>query len=285
MKHIIKAISAALAALLLTAVLAGCSLAEALAEPVMTIVSEILSDGAAPETVFPSGYEPETVRPDGPDEPDAPSGVNTPFPDDGELLAQFRGLFEAWQSVEDELFGLDVDWDTPYLRLYATEDAANRFVQEPPVKLALWSDFSVVSTADMQTDEGLWIDGAMASLYPVSGVSDVSEVYDRLALSLDESLFADRLEYDLVQFDGVVYMVRGGRGYGGGKFDPESAVVTVSSGTTREVTLYGEWFSQPVFAKLTLAHRDDGRLIITEADVIVDEGEEDVASDSEEAAG
>lgn len=269
MKRSIRILSAVLAALFLTASLGSCSLSEMLEEPVMIIVSEILSDGEPSVTEIPDDDPPETVLPD---ETEAPDDAIVLFPEDSELLAECRALFDAWQSVDNETFGLDVDWDTRYLRLYATEDAANGFVQEPPVKLALWSDFSVVSTANMQTDEGLWIDGTMSDLYPVRGVSDLSEIYDRLAAMLDESLFSVSLSYDLEQFDGVVYMIRGGRGYGGGSYDYDTACVVGRSETTREISVVGEEYGENIAVFLTISRRDDGSLFVSSARIAKPKG-------------
>lgn len=109
---------------------------------------------------------------------------------------------EYMQSCEQELFGADVDFDSTYVALYTYENEEYNFEK--------------LMSANEELPEGYVEDPAAALYYPVTNFSSIQELKANAQNYILDAKIPnlDLLEYDFLEFDGGLYLCRGGRGYG-----------------------------------------------------------------------
>jgi hypothetical protein len=133
------------------------------------------------------------------------------------LQAELIPWTDVVASCMEETFGADADFTQGYTRLYATEEDANAGTN----CAALVPEGEIAGTE--ATYDGQYIDPAYAVLYPVSNYTTAAEVEAHLREYLSdtayETLVGEYLGWDFFEFEGTLYLVRGGRGYGAEYYD------------------------------------------------------------------
>ncbi len=133
------------------------------------------------------------------------------------LQAELAPWADVIDSCMEETFGADADFTKGYIRLYATQEAADAGTD----CAALVPEDEISGTDG--TYNGQYIDPAYATLYPVSNYATAAETEAYLRQYLSdaayESLVGEGLGLDFFEFEGKLYLVRGGRGYGAEAYD------------------------------------------------------------------
>ena len=125
----------------------------------------------------------------------------SPFDPDG-FLQDIRPAIDCLRSCDEELFGAQVDFSSGYCAAYRELDG----------QLVLDSLFPV----QQELPDGAIQDPAAASYYPVQNFDSIEAVRTGLCAHMTEDAVADLalLEDNFLEYDGKLYLCRGGRGYG-----------------------------------------------------------------------
>ncbi len=158
----------------------------------------------------------------------------------GEELAPW---IAAIDSCVAETFGADADFTQGYLRLYDTEEAA--LAGENCAALVPEQELSGTDG----TYEGRYVDPGYASLYPISNYTAAADAEAYLKQYLSdaayETMVGEALGWDLYEFEGKLYLVRGGRGYGAESYDWSTAAYRGRQNGLAIVTVGKRMFDEP----------------------------------------
>ncbi len=173
-----------------------------------------------------------------------------------EALLPYLEAYNLWLL---ETFGVEADFDNPHFRYYNSEEEAY------DKSLSELSDFTAIVKGNEEAPEGLTLDPALASCYPISNFSSLAELegYVGQYIDLENEDFSRRLKSNLFEHDGVLYLLRGGRGYGTLEIDVSSARFASDEDKYQievDEYLFDEKESEP--AVLTFGIKN-GRLLIT----------------------
>ena len=116
----------------------------------------------------------------------------------------------ALNEVLKETFGTDFDWDAEtYSRLFKEEQTNGTAAEAIPDLMMKNSEIR-----ENGIPEGYFEDAGEADCYLIENYNSKAEIYDALGKFLSEDIFAEEIELNIIEYDGRLYMVRGGRGYG-----------------------------------------------------------------------
>ncbi len=99
------------------------------------------------------------------------------------------------------------NWDEEKYAVFKTEEEANTPYSIP----------SMLINMGKAMPSGYFEDPSFASFYPVSNFSSKEDIYEYLSLYFTKSFISEQMqniEDNFLEFDGGLYLVRGGRGYG-----------------------------------------------------------------------
>ena len=118
------------------------------------------------------------------------------IPDLEESLSFLNSYFQ-------ETYGIEVDWDNTHSRIYASEEACMN--GEPPIE---------VRAGAIEMSESH--DPLMASVFPATNVTTMDQWKELLRRYVSDSIISQwEQEQDcIVEYNGILYLLRGGRGYG-----------------------------------------------------------------------
>lgn len=143
--------------------------------------------------------------------------------DDAQLTKTLKPYFDVYGLVLSETFGTHYS-DKGFVRLYESADAA--MASELADVKAMLPEAELNDNGGLQTGgeyDGLAIDPSYAVCYPVDNFESMDAVADSLRIWMANGVFLDSLKNNLIENDGALYLVRGGRGYGSESIDPASA--------------------------------------------------------------
>ena len=169
---------------------------------------------------------------------------------------------EAFCSVCLESFMAEFSYDDgTYTRLYDPEADAYS-ADTAPAALVTSSELDGHPYSELY--EGYTVDPADASCLEVKNFASIADIKENLSKYLDESLYDEKVGEDFFEFDGKVYAIRGGRGYGAvtcGK------IIGIISGEGDSLTVTAErlYFDEPDGAYIFTVRVTDGVLKIISA--------------------
>lgn len=155
-----------------------------------------------------------------------------------ELLALLQENVEWLNAVENEWFMAEVQWEEAYGAILSYENSQygkiKRLVPMP------------TSTSELERSlaEDEAVDPAERSFYPISNYSSKEQILNLLrqymdvdSLGIMQSPYAtvsDTLDENVMEFNGGLYLVRGGRGYGVFNYDLQTLKIVSFDETTCE---------------------------------------------------
>ena len=166
-----------------------------------------------------------------------------------------KPYLDAYNQIITSDFGAETE-STPYLRLYASEEDA--MSNDPSKILKLVPDGEEIQ-------EDYIIDPAYAQCFEVKNFSSKNEIKAHFSqfVDTDAEFFKNEFDSLFMEYDGKLYKVLGGRGYGSLKIDPNSAVIAKSSDNAYTVQLDSYLFDQKEDAPISLSLGEkDGKLVI-----------------------
>ena len=192
-----KIFAALTAAALSALLLAGCG--QTPPAPESTASSQPAS--SAPAASLPESTPAESSSlpmgmPDG-----LPAGPSFTSPE--QFLTDIQPILDCLASCDADLYGADVDWDTVL--------SAGTVSAEDPTIAVLFPEGDPLP-------EGFAEDPACAQFYPIRNYTSMADVQAWLEQYMMPAVAQEQLLYapdsELLEFDGALYLVRGGRGYG-----------------------------------------------------------------------
>ena len=188
-----------------------------------------------------------------------------------ELLALLRENVEWLNAVENECFMAEVQWEEAYGAILSYENSQygkiKRLVPRPTVS----------SELKRHVAEGEAVDPAERSFYPISNYSSKEQMLNDLCEYIDvdspnivqmsSSSVSDMLDEDVLEFDGRLYMIRGGRGYGVYDYDPQTLKIVSFDETTCEAECDLLFFDQFYSVQTISFEKRNGRWIIVHVEV------------------
>ena len=115
----------------------------------------------------------------------------------------------ALNEVFKETFYTGFDWnDETYARLFKTEQVNGTTVEAIPDLMMKNSEIY-----ENGIPEGYYEGADDADCYLVEDYCSKAEIYGALSEWLSKDVFAEEIERNMIEYDGRLYMVRGGRGY------------------------------------------------------------------------
>lgn len=123
-------------------------------------------------------------------------------------------LAEAFAEVGKETMFADFSYeDTKYVRLYTPEtDVFAEGGLSNPARLVDRAEMEGYNYGELF--DGYTVDPGDADCIEVKNFNSVAEIKENLSKYLDKSLYEEITDEDFFDFDGKVYAIRGGRGYG-----------------------------------------------------------------------
>ena len=182
-----------------------------------------------------------------------------------ELLALLQENLAWLNAVEGETFF--VEGQESYMAIVSYENGQygriKRLVPSPATTSELESTLA--------EDEA--IDPTFSSYYPISNYSSKEQILDNLreymdvdSLGIMQNAYAtvsDVLNDNVLEFDGGLYLVRGGRGYGVYDYDPQTLRIVSSDETACEAECDLLYFEQFDSVQTISFEKRNGRWIIT----------------------
>lgn len=146
--------------------------------------------------------------------------VETKDEQEAELVEQddfeegLNKCLEKYSSVLNEDFGATWDENDYCYRLYMESDTDYS-------EIAGMISYKTIEEKEIEADEkglqhyaGFVVDPAYAACYVVLDYYDLESFKSELSGYMDDSIFMESFENNFIEYDGFVYLVRGGRGYG-----------------------------------------------------------------------
>lgn len=183
-----------------------------------------------------------------------------------ELLALLQENVEWLNAVEHEWFMAEVQWDEGYHAILSYENGQygkiKRLVPRPTVS----------SELKRYVAEGEVVDPAERSFYLISNYSSKEQMLNDLheyidvdsqnIVQMSSSSVSDMLDEDVLEFDGRLYLIRGGRGYGVFDYDPQTLKIVSFDETTCEAECDLLCFDQFYSVQTISFEKHNGRWII-----------------------
>lgn len=150
-----------------------------------------------------------------------------------ELIAEHVA---ALNEVFLETFCTGFDWDDEtYARLFKTEQVNGTTAEAIPDLMMKNSEIY-----ENGIPEGYYEDAGDADCYLIEDYYNKAEISAILGKWLSENVFTEEIEQNIIEYDGRLYMVRGGRGYG----VQSCAGFVITGQTETEITATGKYFLQ-----------------------------------------
>ena len=125
---------------------------------------------------------------------------------EAELLKAVIEPLDCLIECDSEMFGAKTNFDKDYCSIYKDSDESMLIIpQEDREKYTDYHD-----------------DPAFTHFYPVENFKTNADVREYLAQYLSDELISSLFHDDFLEYEGVLYIVRGDRGYGGSAYDKES---------------------------------------------------------------
>ena len=148
-----------------------------------------------------------------------------------ELIAEHVA---ALNEVFQETFYTGVDWnDETYARLFKEEQINGTTAEAIPDLMMKNSEIY-----ENGIPEGYFEDAGDADCYLVEDYYSKEEIYGVLGKWLSEDIFLEKIDQNMIEFDGRLYMTRGGRGY---SVESCSGFV-ITEQTENEIKAVGNYF-------------------------------------------
>ncbi len=141
----------------------------------------------------------------------------------------------ALNEIFKETFYTGFDWNgETYARLFKTEQVNGTTAEAIPNLMMKNSEID-----EKGIPEGYFEDAGDADCYLVEDYYSKAGIYGVFGQWLSEEIYGEAVERNMIEYDGRLYMVRGGRGYG-----VESCSGFVITGQTEtEITATGNYFT------------------------------------------
>lgn len=175
-----------------------------------------------------------------------PAGQTEPAFSREDFLLQIQPHLQWLAQLDQETFGAEICWDQEYMAGYHQGALAALYPQGDPLP------------------EGLEADPADARYYPIQNYTAVSQIRQDMEQYLAPEIL-DRIPFwqeDLLEFEGRLYLCRGGRGYGALTFRPDSLTYLGKTDGGHQVSLTYYLFEQPDHtAVLTFVPAEEGWIL------------------------
>lgn len=129
--------------------------------------------------------------------------------DPDRFIEEVYPALECLQSCDQELFGAEIDESVTYSAGMTTVDGMQQV--------------GVLYRKGKPLPEGYKEDPAYADYYPVKNFHTNEEVWGHLSHYLSEKVIQEVFHSDFLEYDGNLYLERGGRGYGTIVCEPDTA--------------------------------------------------------------
>ena len=137
----------------------------------------------------------------------APEATEAPF-DPAAFLQEIAPIADCLRSCDEEVFGAQLEPNRVFYAGYAYGENGEEVLWLYPENAPL--------------PEGCWEDPMMAMYYPVTNFSTNAQVRAQLEQFMTPALVSEKFHDDFLEYDGSLYLVRGGRGYGALVCNPET---------------------------------------------------------------
>lgn len=166
-------------------------------------------------------------------------------------LSDFSESLAFLNTYFQETYGVEVDWDNSYSRIYASEEACMN--GEAPIEVRAGS-------VDMNESH----DPLMASVFPGINVTTMDQWRDLLSQYVSDGIINQwEQEQDcIVEYSGTLYLLRGGRGYGVYELKPDSAEIISQEEGYCKLTVDCYYFEEYECTYQVELQWTDGRWII-----------------------
>lgn len=150
--------------------------------------------------------------------------------------ADLEECVDAYNLVLNETFGASVDEGSAYMRLYKDGNSSDLL---KPDAMIISTDLKDNGGVQQGGDyDGYTIDPSYADCYKVTNFDSLDAVREYLGQWLENSVYEERLQENFMEYDGALYLVRGGRGYGTEKID----TVAITAQTADSVSATAKYY-------------------------------------------
>ncbi len=144
-----------------------------------------------------------------------------------DLYSELKDYIDVLNECAHETFGAEISGESfndIYIRLY--DGSAEDVSEKEPVKLIPYSEVADKDFEEFEeyvkSEYGLEPDPSYAYLFKVNNFKTNADVRDYLQKYMTPEVVDSLFNNDFQEFDGSLYLVRGGRGYGAVSYDVSS---------------------------------------------------------------
>lgn len=132
---------------------------------------------------------------------------------------EIKNCLSLYSSVLKEDFGVSIDEKDFSIRLYSEEDTEYQTVAGMVSDEALKESGVEADGKGVIRYAGYVVDPAYAACHLVLDYYSCESIQNEFSPYMDEKLYMDSFEENLMEYGGFVYLVRGGRDYGSVSFE------------------------------------------------------------------
>ncbi len=177
--------------------------------------------------------------------------------DEEKFINEIKPNIECLQSCVQEIFGADISFDKrSYLSAYESEEAYDDGRGERVVLF--------LPEEEEKYAKDYYIDPTYSDFYVVNNFKTNDEVRENLRKYMSDEIIDNYFRDDFFEYDGMLYLVRGARGYGAIDVDCESVKYVGEKDGKQYVSVDILYFDEYDYTETVEFSRIDDRWIITE---------------------
>ena len=177
--------------------------------------------------------------------------------DEEKFINEIKPNIECLQSCVQEIFGADISFDKrSYLSAYESEEAYDDGRGERVVLF--------LPEVEEKYAKDYYIDPTYSDFYVVNNFKTNDEVRENLRKYMSDEIIDNYFRDDFFEYDGMLYLVRGARGYGAIDVDCESVKYVGEKDGKQYVSVDILYFDEYDYTETVEFSRIDDRWIITE---------------------
>ena len=176
--------------------------------------------------------------------------------DEEKFINEIKPNIECLQSCVQEIFGADISFDKrSYLSAYESEEAYDDGRGERVVLF--------LPEEEEKYAKDYYIDPTYSDFYVVNNFKTNDEVRENLRKYMSDEIIDNYFRDDFFEYDGMLYLVRGARGYGAIDVDCESVKYVGGKDGKQYISVDILYFGDYDYTETVEFSRIDDRWIIT----------------------
>lgn len=176
--------------------------------------------------------------------------------DEEKFINEIKPNIECLQSCVQEIFGADISFDKrSYLSAYESEEAYDDGRGERVVLF--------LPEEEEKYAKDYYIDPTYSDFYVVNNFKTNDEVRENLRKYMSDEIIDNYFRDDFFEYDGMLYLVRGARGYGAIDVDCESVKYMGEKDGKQYISVDILYFGDYDYTETVEFSRIDDRWIIT----------------------